>query len=283
MISLPVTIVVLVAAALHAGWNAIAKAVPDQLALLTLLTLTPMACALVLVPFVPVPAAGAWPALVASALVQAAYNLLLLRSYRLGEFTQAYPIARGTGPLLVAGAAALLLGEPLLGWQWAGVVLVSLSLAGIAFTRRPTANDRRAIAAAVLTGVTIATYTVLDGYGVRRSGNSLGYIVYLFVLTGPIVPLYALAVRGRSDLTAAVRKHWRPGALAGALTAVAYGMVVWAQTKGSLAVVAALRESSVVIAAGIGIVVFREPVRAVRIAASVGVAAGIALINAVGS
>lgn len=281
-VSVTVTGVVLVAAALHAVWNAIAKAVPDQLAMLTMLTLTPMACALVAVPFVPVPAAAAWPALIASALTQSAYNVLLLRAYRLGEFGQAYPIARGTGPLLVAGAAALLLNEPLLPGQWAGVLLVSASLAALAFTRRPTREDRIAILAAVLTGVAIATYTVIDGYGVRRSGSTAGYLTYLFLLTGPLLPAYALAQRGRRALGESLRVHWRLGVLAGVLTLVAYGLVVWAQTKGSLAAVAALRESSVVIAAVIGVVVFRERLNAVRIVASIGVAAGIALINTVG-
>jgi len=282
VIDVSVAAVVLVAAALHATWNAIAKAVPDQLALLTMLTLTPMVCGLIALPFVPVPAPAAWPPLIASALVQSAYSLLLLRSYRFGDFTQAYPIARGTGPLLVAGAAAVLLNEPLLPGQWAGVLLVSVSLASIAFTRRPTHDDRKAILAAALTGVAIATYTVLDGYGVRRSGSSIGYTAYLFLLTGPLIPLYAVAQRGRRALAESVREHWALGTLAGVLTLVAYGLVIWAQTKGALAAVAALRESSVVMAAVIGVVVFRERLSPVRIVASIGVAAGIALINAIG-
>lgn len=282
--SMPVAVVavVLVAAVLHATWNAIAKAVPDQFAVLTMLTLTPMVCALIALPFVPVPEPAAWPPLVASALVQAAYSVLLLRSYRLGDFAQAYPIARGTGPLLVAGAAALLLSEPLLPLQWAGVVLVSASLVGIATTRRPSYDDRKAILAAVLTGVAIATYTVLDGYGVRRSGSSIGYTTYLFLLTGPIVPVYALVQRGRVALVESVRRHWALSTAAGVLTMVAYGLVVWAQTRGPLAAVAALRESSVVIAAVIGVVVFRERLSPVRIVASIGVAVGIALINIFG-
>jgi drug/metabolite transporter (DMT)-like permease len=281
---MPVSVVavVLVAAALHATWNAIAKAVPDQMAVLTMLTLTPMLCALIALPFVPVPEPAAWPPLAASAVVQAGYSVLLLRSYRLGNFTQAYPIARGTGPLLVAGAAAVLLAEPLLPLQWAGVVLVSVSLAGIAFTRRPSLDDRKAILAAVLTGVAIATYTVLDGYGVRRSGSAIGYAAYLFLLMGPIVPVYALVQRGRAALVESVRAHWALSTTAGVLTMVAYGLVVWAQTKGSLAAVAALRESSVVIAAALGVVVFRERLSPVRIVASIGVAVGIALINVVG-
>jgi drug/metabolite transporter (DMT)-like permease len=281
---MPVSVVavVLVAAALHATWNAIAKAVPDQMAVLTMLTLTPMVCALIALPFVPVPEPAAWPPLAASAVVQAGYSVLLLRSYRLGNFTQAYPIARGTGPLLVAGAAAVLLAEPLLPLQWAGVVLVSVSLAGIAFTRRPSLDDRKAILAAVLTGVAIATYTVLDGYGVRRSGSAIGYAAYLFLLMGPIVPVYALVQRGRAALVESVRAHWALSTTAGVLTMVAYGLVVWAQTKGSLAAVAALRESSVVIAAALGVVVFRERLSPVRIVASIGVAVGIALINVVG-
>jgi drug/metabolite transporter (DMT)-like permease len=280
---------VLVAAVLHATWNALARSVRDRLAAFTLMGLAAAACSGLALPLVPVPAGAAWPALAASALLHCGYNLLLLTSYRLGEFNQVYPLARGTGPLLVAAVAAVALHERLGAVQLAGVVAVSAGIILLAVRPgarprgRAAAGDgrpstRAAVPAAVATGVMIAAYTVVDGVGVRRSGTAVGYTAWLFALEGPLVPLVALATR-RGGLGRALRGHWAAGLLCGLLSLAAYGLVIWAQTRGALAAVAALRESSVVIAAGIGALVFHERFGRRRIAASVAIAAGVVLLN----
>jgi drug/metabolite transporter (DMT)-like permease len=281
---------VLVAAVLHATWNALARGMRDRLAAFTLMGLAAAVCSWLALPLVAVPAAAAWPALAASALLHTAYNLLLLTSYRLGEFNQVYPLARGTGPLLVAAVAATALHERLAAVQLAGVVAVSAGI--ILLAVRPGAlrrgraaaggggrpSTRAAVLAAVATGVMIAAYTVVDGVGVRRSGTAAGYTAWLFALEGPLVPLVALAVR-RGGLGRSLRGHWAVGVLCGLLSLTAYGLVIWAQTRGALAAVAALRESSVVIAAGIGALAFHERFGRRRIAASVAIAAGVVLLN----
>ena len=273
---------VLVAAVLHATWNALARGMRDRLAAFTLMGLASAACSGLALPLVAVPAAAAWPALAASALLHTAYNLLLLTSYRLGEFNQVYPLARGTGPLLVAAVAATALHERLAAVQLAGVVAVSAGIILLAVRPRGRRGGRPSTRAAVLaalgTGVMIAAYTVVDGVGVRRSGTAAGYTAWLFALEGPLVPLVALAVR-RGGLGRSLRGHWAVGLLCGLLSLVAYGLVIWAQTRGALAAVAALRESSVVIAAGIGALVFHERFGRRRIVASVAIAAGVVLLN----
>ena len=280
--STAVVAVVLVAAVLHATWNALARGMRDRLAAFTLIGLAAAVCSGLALPLVPVPAAAAWPALAASALLHTAYNLLLLTSYRLGEFNQVYPLARGTGPLLVAAVAATALHERLAAVQLAGVVAVSAGIILLAVRPRGRRggrpSTRAAVLAAVGTGVMIAGYTVVDGVGVRRSGTAAGYTAWLFALEGPLVPLVALAVR-RGGLGRALRGHWAVGLLCGLLSVAAYGLVIWAQTRGALAAVAALRESSVVIAAGIGALVFHERFGQRRIVASVAIAAGVVLLN----
>jgi drug/metabolite transporter (DMT)-like permease len=272
-----VVTVVLVAAVLHATWNALAKSFTDRLAAFALMGIATVACTAPLLPLVPVPARAAWWALGTSAVLHTGYNLLLLASYRLGEFNQVYPLARGTGPLLVAAVAAGLLHEHLGGAQLAGVLAVSggiiLLSAGPALT-----SARPAILAALATGVMIAAYTVVDGVGVRHSGTAIGYTAWLFTLEGPAMPLYALALR-RGRMWRSLDGYWLLGGLCGVLSVAAYGLVIWAQTRGALAAVAALRESSVVVAAAIGALIFHERFGRRRIFASAAIAAGVVLLN----
>lgn len=278
-LGLGVTAVVLGAAVLHAVWNALAHAIVDKWVGFALIGVGLTACATVIVLIAPAPSSSSWPFLAASATVHVAYNLLLMRSYRLGDFGQVYPVARGTSPLLVAIGAAIFAGEQLPGIRLAGVLVISLGLATLVFAGGvPTRAARPAIAAAILTGMAIATYTTLDGLGVRRAGTALGYAGWLFLLQGPVLPLMALAVR-RRRLWQQVRPHLGAGLAGGVLSLVAYGLVLWAQTRGALAAVSALRETSVIVGAAIGAVVFHERFGRWRVAATVLVVAGVVLID----
>nr|WP_203729987.1 DMT family transporter [Streptomyces sp. SID12501] len=235
----------MLAAVTHACWNALAHRIIDKLVGFTLIAGGGMLIGLVAVPFLPLPAAGAWPYLVASALIHIAYYVLLMRSFRLGDFGQAYPIARGTAPLVVTVLAAVFAHEVPNGWAAAGIVVSCAGLTGVALWgmrgRRP---NWAAIGAALATGLSIAAYTVVDGLGVRASGSALSYIAWLMALEGIAVPAYAL-YRWRGQFLATVRPFAAVGLLGGALSVTAYGLVLWAQTRAELAPVAALRESSV--------------------------------------
>jgi uncharacterized membrane protein len=270
---------VLLAAVLHAVWNSLAKAIGDQLIGFMLIDVTGVALCLAAMPALAAPAVASWPFIGASACLHMGYKLVLMRSYKVGDLSQVYPLARGVAPLLVAGFAAAFVGERLGPPQLGGILLVSVGLASLALGgSRPTAAERPAIAFALATGAFIAAYTVTDGLGVRHAGTALGYAAWLFLLDGVPIPLYVLATR-RGTLGSSLRPTWRKGAASGVLALVAYSLVLWAQTRGALAAVAALRETSVIIAAAIGTVVLGERFGRVRVLAATLVAAGILLLN----
>ncbi|MGW5589583.1 EamA family transporter [Streptomyces sp. NPDC003857] len=273
-----VTLAVLLAAVTHASWNAIAHRITDKLVGFTLIAGGGMLIGLAMAVFASFPAPAAWPYLIASAIIHIAYYALLMRSFRLGDFGQAYPIARGTAPLVVTVLAAVFAHEVPDGWAAAGIAVSCAGLTGVALWglrgRRP---DWAAIGAALATGLTIAAYTVVDGLGVRASGSSLGYIAWLMAIQGVVIPLYA-AYRWRGQLLPTLRPFAMLGLLGSALSVAAYALVLWAQTKAELAPIAALRESSIIVGAAIGAVFFKERFGAPRIAAAGLLVVGIGLM-----
>ena len=297
---LPVTLAVLAAAVTHATWNAIAHGIKDQLLAFGLIGAGGILVAIPLVILSPFPLSACWPYLLASIVIHVFYNLLLMRSYRYGEFGQVYPLARGTSPLVVTVLAAVFAAERPSAAQVAGVLVVSCGLALLVLAgrtgRRAAARGgsgggsgggagrggglgRAALVAAVGTGLTIAAYTTVDGLGVRLSGSSVAYIGWLMLLESLCVPAWALARRRHVLLSGTSRRVLGSGLLAGGLSVLAYGLVLWAQTRGDLAPIAALRETSVIFGAVIGTVVFHEPFGRWRIAATLLVVIGVLLLN----
>lgn len=276
---LTVALVVLAAAVLHALWNAVAHDIDDKLVAFTLLGFGGFVCSVPLVVFAPVPAAASWPFLGASVVLHVVYNLLLMKAYRLGEFGQVYPLARGTSPLVVTVLAAVFVGEVPPPFELAGVLVVSVGLGSLVFLGgRPGRRDLPAVAAALATGLAIAAYTTVDGVGVRASGSPVGYAGWLIMLECVAIPAIAFGVRGRA-LVGQLRPRLWHGLGGGALSLLAYGLVLWAQTQGPLAPIAALRETSIIAGAVIGTMVFRERFGRPRVAATVVVCAGIAVLN----
>jgi drug/metabolite transporter (DMT)-like permease len=273
--------VVLVAAFLHAGWNAIVKATADGPSLFTRMATVVLVLGLALIWWVQPPAEEAWSWLAASSAVHVAYSLGLLAAYRLGDFNQAYPLARGLGPIVVAIVAATALGEQLSGLSILGVVIIATAIGVLGLTPwHQIRSNRAAVLVAVGTGLTIATYTLIDGIGVRHSGSAVGYTVWLLTVHNVLIIVVIWILRRTPWLprSEGPPMPWRSAFLVASMSALAYGLVIWAQSRGALAAVAALRESSVVIAALLGSVVFHEPIGRVRVAASIAVAAGIVLL-----
>jgi len=279
---LSVTLAVLAAAVTHATWNAIAHGIKDQVLAFGLIGAGGIAVAVPLVAVSPLPLRACWPYLLASVFIHVFYNLLLMRAYRYGDFGQVYPLARGTSPLVVTVLAAVLAAERPSLPQVVGVLVISSGLAVLVLAGRRLSSgsglSRPALLAAGGTGLTIAAYTTVDGLGVRLSGSSVGYIGWLMVLQSLCVPAWAL-MRRRDVVRGLSRRVLLSGVLAGALSVLAYGLVLWAQTRGPLAPIAALRETSVIFGAVIGTVVFREPFGRWRIAATVLVVLGVLLLN----
>ncbi|MFD3521947.1 EamA family transporter [Streptomyces sp. NPDC058653] len=271
---------VLLAAVTHATWNAIAHTIKDQLVAFTLIAGGGTVLGALAACFAPFPAAAAWPYLIASAVLHVGYQSLLMRSFSLGDFGQMYPIARGTAPLLVTVLAAVFVHESLDRWQATGVAVASAGLVGVALwgmRKADSAPQWPALLAALATGVSIAAYTVVDGVGVRESGTPLGYIGWLMILQGSLIPLYALHAH-RAGLFARLRPHIGLGLLGATLSVGAYALVLWAQTRAPLAPIAALRESSIIVGAAIGALFFKERFGTPRIAAAGLMVLGIGLM-----
>jgi drug/metabolite transporter (DMT)-like permease len=269
---------VLTAALLHAGWNAIAKAAGDRLVLFARMGAVWIGVGLALVWWVDPPDARAWPWLAASAVIHCGYSMGLIAAYRVGDFNQTYPLARGLGPLIVAVVAATLLDEPLRPLAATGVLLIAAAIGVLGLTPwRSVTGNLPALGAAALTGVTIAAYTLADGVGVRRSGSAAGYTLWLLLLDGMVTIALVTVIRRRRPASEQP-VAWTAAATAGAMAILGYGLVLWAQTRGALAAVAALRESSVVVAAFLGAALFHEPLGRLRVAASVVVAVGVVLL-----
>ncbi len=270
---------VLLAALLHASWNALVKAGNDRLVVLTIANGIGVLISLSIAPFVPLPLAASWPFLLASVVLHTGYYFFLIRAYRVGDLSHVYPLARGLSPLLVALLAAMFANEVPPPWGMVGIALACAGIASLAFDSGPPwRGDRRPLAYAVGTAIFIAAYTLADGMGVRRAGHALAYIVWLMILDGIPIICFAAYVR-RHQLVASLRGNWRTGCVSGVLQFGAYALVIWAMSLGSMASVSALRETSVIFAAFIGAFVLKERVGALRIAAAILVALGIVLMR----
>ena len=270
---------VLLAAFLHAAWNALVKAGHDRLVILTIANATGVVVSLSIAPFVSLPLPASWPFLLASVLLHTGYYFFLIHAYRVGDLSHVYPLARGLSPLLVALFAALFANELPSPLGLTGVVLACAGIASLTFeSGLPWRGDPRPLAHAAGTALFIAAYTLADGMGVRRAGQPLAYIVWLMLIDGLPIVLFTACVR-RHTLMASISGSWRAGCASGILQFSAYSLVIWAMSLGAMASVSALRETSVIFAAFIGALVLKERVGPLRIAAALLVAAGIVLMR----
>ena len=267
----PVVILVLLAALLHASWNALLKSSGDRLGSLSMMTIGAGLGALPLILLTPLPQAAAWPYIILSGVLHTGYNLFLIRAYRIGDFSQSYPISRGSSPLLVAIGAALLVGEKIGSATWLGVGLVSLGIISLAHIK-----DRHNLSgpiAAFTTGAFIAAYTVTDGIGARTAGNALAYSGWLFVLDSLPLALIIMWQQRRLPLLPQARQNWISLG-GGVMSLLAYGIVIWAVTLAPMGIVSALRETSVLFAAVIGSLFLGEKLTPRRIGAAALIASG---------
>jgi drug/metabolite transporter (DMT)-like permease len=271
---------VLFAAACHAAWNATIKRGLDPLATTVVISVGAALVAAAFLPLVGVPAAASWPWCAASVLIHLFYFAALIESYRAGDLGQVYPIARGSAPLMTATATTVLIGERLGLLGWFGIILLvaGVLLLSLRGGRDLARLDRKAVGFALFTAVTICGYSVVDGVGARLAGSANAYTVALFVGIAPVMALYALARRG-AEATLAIGRHWGIGLAGGALQLGSYGIAIWAMTVAPIAIVAALRETSVLFGAAIAVIFLKEPLRASRIGAAVMIVAGLALIR----
>ena len=268
--SLPVTLAVLGAALLHAAWNALVKGSADKQLDTVGLAAGAGVIALLAAPWLAVPARESWPWLAGSTLIHILYFVFLAGAYRWGDLSYTYPVMRGGGPMIVALAGALMLGEVLPWKESLGVVMICAGI--LAFASG--AHDRRATLFAVSNAFVIAAYTLIDAQGARASGAPVSYTLWFFAANGVVIVALGLATRGRA-VPAYLRRHWLRAALGGACSLGAYGIALWAMTHAPVALVAVLRETSVIFGAVLGALFLKEKFTRRRLAATGAVMAGL--------
>ena len=262
---------VLAGAILHAGWNAIVKSSGEKFLTTILITAIAAAIAAAALPFLSsvAPVSLSYAAL--SSLFQIIYFLMLTRAYQGSDMSQSYPLMRGTAPMLVALASAFVLRERLSAPAWAGVIAVCGGIVVIAVSAR--SEDGRGVRFALLNGVVIACYTLIDGLGVRRSGAPAAYTAWVVLFTGAPLGLAGI-LKNWPRFLPYLRRHWRLGTAGGLATTLSYGLALWAMTLAPIAVVAALRETSILFGTLIAGFVLRERIGLVRVASACIIAGG---------
>ena len=278
-LTLPVTFAVLGAALLHASWNALIKAGRDPLLDTALVALGGSVMALPLTLLVEAPARASWPYILGTVTVHIGYYTALAAAYRVGDLSHIYPVMRGSAPLLVALASGFMFGEALSPSAWVGVLLISGGVLSLAFASRskihvagknPVAATLWALAGAAV----ISVYTLIDAAGARASGGAERYVVWLFVFLGLPFGFAVLATKPR-ELLAHAQRYWWVGVAGATLSGLSYGIALWAMTRAPVAIVAALRETSVIFAALMGAWLLKEGRLKERLLGAAAVLAGL--------
>jgi len=272
-----ITALILLSALLHASWNAFVKNDDDRtLSMAWIMGLSGVA-SLPALPFISFPEPEVWAYLLATTIVQNVYFGLVILSYRHGDLSQAYPIARGTAALLAAVASSALGFDSLVAREWLGIVISSIGIASLAFAAANAGSTlRHSIGYPLLSGVFTAAYSIVDAMGARALGNAFDYLIWMNLCTAPFLPLYILWTRRGAALKMEPAAF---GARFGAalVASISYGIAIWALSHGSIGRVAVLRETSVLFAAILGAVVLKEPFGIRRILSALVILAGFAL------
>ena len=271
---------VLLAALLHASWNALLKGGADKDVSMAAIVIGHVPLALLAVPFAPIPPVETLPWLAAGIALHLGYQLFLIAGYRIGDLTQVYPIARGVAPLIVALVSATLLGVVLGRGEIVAIALIASGIVSLALVGRA---DRpwnpRAVVFALATGCFIAAYSVVDGLGARVSGTALGYWAWSALGNAVLFSLWTAMARPGALSRAFARPTALVGLVGGSASFVAYAMVVWAFTHAPIALVTALRETSIVFALLIGVGMMGERVNLAKLAATTVTILGVVLLR----
>lgn len=267
---------VLGAAFLHALWNSLVKTGASRFGAMVVLSVfeVPIGLAVALTRDIPTP--NVWPWVLASGFVHFFYKFFLAQAYARGDLSRVYPLARGTAPLLVALTSGLFLADVITAMEFAGIAVLGAGILTMAQGVFARGEDRRMIPFALATALAVAAYTLIDGQGARISGDPVGYVAWVFVADGAGFATAMLAWRG-SDILPRARQPWMAGAMAGAASYGAYAISVWAMTQAPIALVAALRETSILFAVLIGWLGFGEAMTRGKAVAALAIVAGVVL------
>lgn len=275
-----VFLLLLAGAACHAAWNAMIKLRLEPLDATILISLGTGVIALPFVPFLGMPDPSSWIFMLGSLAIHFLYYIALAEAYRTGDLGQVYPIARGSAPLLTALTSTVVLDEPLGVLGWAGMLTLTSGIILLSFKGRSGVAHlgHRTVVFSLMTATAIAAYSIVDGLGARTSGNALAYAAILFVTDGLMMLVFGFWRRG-CTLFHNVEKLWRTLLLGGAFSSVSYAIAIWAMTKAPLALVSAVRETSVLFAAALSVALLKERVLPARVIAACLVVAGLVIIR----
>ncbi|MFP6748245.1 MAG: EamA family transporter [Alphaproteobacteria bacterium] len=278
-LQLHVVFLVLLAAVMHATWNAVVKSSGDRFLSFTAIRGTGTIAACLAVAFVPFPAVESWPYLLAGWVIHNCYYVVLLQAYRFGDLSHVYPLARGIAPVMVAVLASVFADETLNAVSTVGIALVSAGIISLLLSGQGGRDGGlKPVVFAAATGFLIAGYTVIDGAGIRLGETVIGYIVWLNVGEGIPFMITALVMKP-GQVGPFLKRHWSRTTGTGMLVVLAYGLVLYALSQGAMAHVSALRETSVLFAVLIGVVFLGEPFGWRRIAAAAVIVTGTVLLQ----
>lgn len=260
---------------MHAAWNALIKVRIDRFASISLMTFGMGAAALVALPFVSVPHGRAWLFVVLSTLFHMGYKFFLVRAYESGDLAQAYPLARGTAPLLATIGGVILIREFPGAIAVAGIVLLCLGVLLMSLRGGGVgAMDRGSVVYAIVTSIFIACYTLSDGSGARLTETAISYAVWLYLADAAWTAIFCYLWKG-PPIFRIMAGEWKLGIVTGLLSGAAYGIVMWAMTKAPIAAVAALRETSILFAMMISVALLGERLTRWRVASALLIVAGV--------
>ena len=274
-----VFLAVLAAAVMHASWNVLVKLRLDRFLSLCLIQTLMGVMGIGMLALFPWPSAASIPYAVTSGLLHLGYFLFLARSYRTGDLSQVYPIARGAAPLLTLAITATFLHEEINLMGGAGVAVLVMGIWAVSLMgQRGLRLDGLTLFFAIGTSVFVAAYTIVDGMGGRISGNPSGYAGMVFVFDAVFLSIAALAMRG-PGIVRQVAPYWKTGIVGAVLSVGAYWIAIWAMTKAPIASVAALRETSILVVMLLSMRVLKETVTLSRLGGAVLIVIGAALIR----
>ncbi len=280
-----VFLAVLFAAFLHALWNSMVKSHKDKHVAVAAIVLGHVPASLVIIFLVPMPAIESVPYILASAFIHQGYQWFLLTAYRYGDYTRVYPIARGTGPVVVTIVLLLFFGVKLSTYELLGIIIISIGILSISTQDRHSffpwiaRKNAKAISFALLTGLFIGGYSMVDGYGARASISPLSFMGWSFIVNALLFHIL-LKIMNKPDV---VRRVFVEAKLlfwfGGTISYIVYGIVVWGFTQAPIPLVSALRETSVIIALLIGTIFLKERFTILKMLSILVIFAGVVLLK----
>ena len=277
--SLNIFIAVILAAFLHATWNAMVKNEENKYLAVTAIVLGHVPASVFIILLTPFPSIESIPFIILSALMHNGYNWYLLSAYKFGDLTKVYPIARGTAPILVTIVSLIFLGVALSNFEVLGIFIISLGILSLSFHRAKSLKNRSAAIYALVTGFFIMGYSITDGYGARVSNSFLSYMGWVFILNAFSFPLI-LKINDKSEVITKIFKEGKKiFFIGGTLSYIVYGIVIWGFTQAPIALITALRETSIIFALLIGTFFLKEKFTLLKVIATFIIFFGVALLK----